>query len=780
VQLPANMSLRAIERSRALMEELERNLGPAISKIAYVSAFCFMFVGAAYTIANLTTVPSFQKAELIGSFDSSNMTTSGLTTSGGVGEQTIINGNPSDDQIMSGGGAVQGQLPGGGTTALNIGKSEFHFLSTIPDNVVEPTLVSFEVTNVNEVKAKLITVGTTQYMHLPVTRVSGDKYRVDITMLAPNYYDLRILVKPSNGESTYVRTQGEFFIGSKVMEEQFNSKYESASSSDEIPDSSDLVSPAISADGDGDGTATESNNTSGIDAHEQSDTPTNDTNETEEPTTAISNDIHTATSTITNTEAIDNTITFSLVRPMISTLSNTATLRFNVSQYVSFIEVYARPVNSLQARFIGLATLRLGQWSIIFDSKNLPNGEYEFYGKTKHDGQLVLTKSEKLWVKNVVATVATTTTVIKTQEQRSLITVSEQGDVIDTSSDPNQTPIENTLSTTETKSIFIDNREDLNTLFESYAVAKQSGDESLIRAAQLALDKKREDIMLRNLTEEKIQNTTDQLHNDLAVQMSTIQNKIDTFEALRKERSAGNTAVDSDSDGISDIDEQQLYSTDPTAADTDNDGITDGVEIMRGYNPLDSVPEVTIRFESPKESVGLVRADVLTIEEVTPIVEETNPTTLSVAAEIRGKGLPNSFVTLYIFSTPTVVTVKTDADGMFVYTFDKEIEDGQHDVYVAITDNAGEIIAQSNPFSFVKEAQAFTPVQAAEDNIVSPESVTESTASQGYGLAVGVGILAFGLILLLLGLSLRRSTEETIIITENDSTSVGREHSVTT
>ena len=50
--------------------------------------------------------------------------------------------------------------------------------------------------------------------------------------------------------------------------------------------------------------------------------------------------------------------------------------------------------------------------------------------------------------------------------------------------------------------------------------------------------------------------------------------------------------------------------------------------------------------------------------------------------------------------------VKTDADGSWEYRFDKELEDGEHEVYVGVTDNAGKIIAKSEPFVFIKEAQA--------------------------------------------------------------------------
>ncbi|MEK7202816.1 MAG: L,D-transpeptidase family protein [Patescibacteria group bacterium] len=46
--------------------------------------------------------------------------------------------------------------------------------------------------------------------------------------------------------------------------------------------------------------------------------------------------------------------------------------------------------------------------------------------------------------------------------------------------------------------------------------------------------------------------------------------------------------LDSDHDGISDEDEIKIYHTDPFKADTDGDGYNDGVEIKNNYSPLNS------------------------------------------------------------------------------------------------------------------------------------------------------------------------------------------------
>lgn len=43
--------------------------------------------------------------------------------------------------------------------------------------------------------------------------------------------------------------------------------------------------------------------------------------------------------------------------------------------------------------------------------------------------------------------------------------------------------------------------------------------------------------------------------------------------------------LDSDSDGLTDVEEEQVYQTDPSKPDTDGDGFNDGVEIQNNYDP---------------------------------------------------------------------------------------------------------------------------------------------------------------------------------------------------
>ena len=79
---------------------------------------------------------------------------------------------------------------------------------------------------------------------------------------------------------------------------------------------------------------------------------------------------------------------------------------------------------------------------------------------------------------------------------------------------------------------------------------------------------------------------------------------------------------------------------------------------------------------------------------------------------------------------------------------EESLEDGDHQVYVAVTDNTGKITAKSNPLFFIKTAQAIEiipPVEAsAEKRAISP---TEKWSKRDlfFFIAIALGCLALAL-----------------------------------
>lgn len=158
---------------------------------------------------------------------------------------------------------------------------------------------------------------------------------------------------------------------------------------------------------------------------------------------------------------------------------------------------------------------------------------------------------------------------------------------------------------------------------------------------------------------------------------------------------------DSDDDGISDYDETYIYKTDPNNARTKGEGKTDGEKISEGINPL-SDEEEKIEYQDPREDKESFVSDSYKLEKVQLIKEDSEKLVF------EGTALPNTYITLFVYSTPIIVTVKTNENGVWSYELDKELDNGEHKVYVATVDTTGKIVARSNPILFTKTAEAAT------------------------------------------------------------------------
>lgn len=162
---------------------------------------------------------------------------------------------------------------------------------------------------------------------------------------------------------------------------------------------------------------------------------------------------------------------------------------------------------------------------------------------------------------------------------------------------------------------------------------------------------------------------------------------------------------DTDGDGVSDYDEMHLYGTDPANPQTAGGPLSDGTRLLLGLDPLGTTYEA-VPVESPKAIDLEVNGSLRVYRVAFASSSSSSASSLPVPVRVEGSAAPLSFVTLYLFSTPIVVTVRADDVGKFTYEFEETLEDGSHEVYVTTVNRSGRIIAKSQPFTFVKTAEA--------------------------------------------------------------------------
>lgn len=112
---------------------------------------------------------------------------------------------------------------------------------------------------------------------------------------------------------------------------------------------------------------------------------------------------------------------------------------------------------------------------------------------------------------------------------------------------------------------------------------------------------------------------------------------------------------------------------------------------------------------------------------------------------LSGISIPNKTILLYIFSEPLVLTTETDAEGNWTYVLEDPLEPGEHEVYVAVEDDNGEV--------YRSEALSFNIAQAANtDQGTNPTGLSltldlsdPETSSTIYYVSAVVAIMLIGI-----------------------------------
>lgn len=226
-----------------------------------------------------------------------------------------------------------------------------------------------------------------------------------------------------------------------------------------------------------------------------------------------------------------------------------------------------------------------------------------------------------------------------------------------------------------------------------------------------------------------------------------------------EQRTGARAFIDTNGNGITDYDKINIYHTDLAKRDTLGSGMSDGALLLGNGNPSKITQVATnsamliigqnMAIENPKIT-GSTQPKLLAVASAGVLETEKDEAGQDTVKKIvfKGRAPANSFVRVFMFSEPIVVTVKADESGNWSYILDKKLPDGSHTAYAAVADASGRILAKSEPLPFVKTASAISVGATA----LAPAPVDKSILPGLSPLSMAALIVAmFGIALSVVG-----------------------------
>lgn len=467
-------------------------------------------------------------------------------------------------------------------------------------------------------------------------------------------------------------------------------------------------------------------------------------------------------------ETVQETTSDLSVSLELKNLSDSTYLKVKTGTYTpNRVEIYSEAEDSGHSIFLGQATLVQSDWVFSLSAIDLPNYNHVIYAsfldkdnsyktegvtytpKGQVFGNGVVSADSSLLVQKVnLAFQSETFDNTSRQEYFTSMEV-ETGNFFS----DEEVEFASAGLISKINSTMLEHENELNALLSNYATAVQGGVDFVIRLAEAQLEASADRIAneVKSYTGEA--NTLPNIKSILALRFKDMQSVVSDAERNVSIKSNSLTSRDSDSDGVSNYDEVINFNTNPDLVDTDNDGVIDSVEVINLTNPGES--DIVNSLVLGQSFDDVFRTETISIDRVDPLITTNSRTKAEERyVVVKGKAIPNSFVNIITEGSSVVGIIKTGATGDFAYTLERELPRGKNQLSLALVNNDGDIITLSKPFNFSNTANALSAA-AADSSAMSLQKITDSVRTKPEIVTASVGVVAFGLILLLLSQTLR-------------------------
>lgn len=426
----------------------------------------------------------------------------------------------------------------------------------------------------------------------------------------------------------------------------------------------------------------------------------------------------------------------------------------------TLVEFYYQVPGAIFAVYLGSAQL-MGEnlWEFEWNTNLTPNGNYEIFAKIINQYGEYESPRIKIEIKNEIPRDAKKEEERKKEVEKAEEEIKKEEEKMAEKKEETKEIISQGIENEEvkkdvqekTEELLKKSKEVLHLEKEIEKAEKEKNEREKTEEKIINLKTKLKDLQeeKENLKKEIVEKAKPPAEKTASL-LEDLEKKIEEKEEIKIEKSQI-LLQDSDGDGLSDQEEIRL-GTNLFNPDSDGDGFLDGVEIKAGYNPLRAGPADKIIYQDPQKVLPK-KADIYRVERIEKVVLANG----EIGLKFSGKGLPNSFITLYIFSLPIVVVVKTDQNGHWEYTLDRPLADGEHRVYATLTNNHGEIEARSETFVFVKSGEKIFRIFEAPAEAISPVKALEKPFII---LVLSIIILALAIALIIISVLTKRKIEK--------------------
>jgi hypothetical protein len=691
VVIPSTASLRLLEKVEIYKQWYQLDFPEYVSKTAKVAGYSFIFLGALFA--------SFSYLNTTGVFSNTAALVCYEDTCKDIADSEL----PPEAPLVT-------------------------FRNSIPTIISGDIDFSLDLLNASEVSTFLVSAETGQVTTLTpieVTPSSNYIYLIKYSELTPGAYSL--VAEVLDGKTRYKFSGSTFTVKAKVSEK----------TEPDLP----LVEDSEISLGNENSTSTGS---------------ASSTDESLFDDVDVANDnIGTAVST---SEALPVSMRLEKLRE--STFLKITTGNFAPER----VNVYMQIPNSDHSVFLGLATLVQSEWIFSLDALELPsNTSFIFAEFTKEDvvyrTEGIIFRPNSLQTEDATASVdgtllvekvnlALTTTALQGLDRTSYLTILNPFDDFFNSAEEKEFASPALIELITAK--MIENESAIDSLLFRYAASVQVSIDFVVQLAEKKLDDLAGQMAADIASDLGQLNKLTNVKTVIALRFRELKQAVTEEESTFALETNGLSARDTDFDGISDYDELSNFNTNYKSADTDLDGVLDSVELLVGTDPLESDVVEKMTFNQTTDDIKF--SDSLSIEGISPLLVKNSKADNNLTYYvITGTAVPNSYVNVVAGEPGVIGIIKTNSEGQFSYTLEKELNNGARFAYLALPDNAGNPVATSK----VYELSNTLGKQTASANLADIRSSTSKKDSLSHVVTAAVGVVSLGLILLLLSVSVR-------------------------